>query len=150
MAASLNCCCRPRLPLGGGVQSISGSNQIDNGPRCFRLLLEDDQFLVLYLVGAQLLMLSAITLDSYSESYQPICAIKQLDANINWGASGAFYLNSFCRVWMLSAQFSEQTATCTRCRYSISLNSIINTANEGVTFIPGNNTGLSSAGAQYT
>jgi hypothetical protein len=27
MAASLNCCCRPRLPLGGGVQTISGSNQ---------------------------------------------------------------------------------------------------------------------------
>jgi hypothetical protein len=39
MAASLNCCCRPRLPLGGGVQTISGSNQIDNDPRCFKLSL---------------------------------------------------------------------------------------------------------------
>jgi hypothetical protein len=27
MAESLNCCCRPRLPFGGGVQTISGSNQ---------------------------------------------------------------------------------------------------------------------------
>jgi hypothetical protein len=39
MAASLNCCCRPRLPLGGGFQTISGSNQIDNDPRRFRLSL---------------------------------------------------------------------------------------------------------------
>ena len=36
------------------------------------------QFLVLYFVGAQLLMPQAITLDSYSESLQPICATKPL------------------------------------------------------------------------
>jgi hypothetical protein len=39
MAASLNCCCRPRLPLGGSVQTISGSNQIDNDLRRFKLSL---------------------------------------------------------------------------------------------------------------
>jgi hypothetical protein len=64
------------LPFGSGVQTISGSNQIDNDPRCFKLSLQDDQFLVLYFVGAQLLMSSAITLDSYSESLQTICATK--------------------------------------------------------------------------
>jgi len=36
--------------------------------------------LVLYFVGAQLLMPSAITLDSYSESHHPICATKPVDA----------------------------------------------------------------------
>jgi len=39
MAASLNCFCRPRLPFGGGVQTISGSNQIDNYLRYFKLSL---------------------------------------------------------------------------------------------------------------
>lgn len=39
IAASLKLCCRPRLPLGGGTQTISGSNQIDSDPRRFRLAL---------------------------------------------------------------------------------------------------------------
>jgi len=56
MAASLKLCCRPRLPLGGGTQRISGSNQIDSDPRCFNALLYDGQFFVLYFVGDQLLM----------------------------------------------------------------------------------------------
>jgi len=56
MVASLNSCCRPRLPVGGGVQVISGSNQIDSDPRCFSAVLYEGQFLVLYFVGAQLLM----------------------------------------------------------------------------------------------
>ena len=38
-AASLKRCCLPRLPLGGGTQTISGSNQIDSEPRRFRLSL---------------------------------------------------------------------------------------------------------------
>ena len=53
-AASLKFCCRPRLSLGGGTQSISGSNQIDSEPRRFKLSLYDDQFVVLYLIGDQL------------------------------------------------------------------------------------------------
>jgi hypothetical protein len=44
------------LPLGGGTQTISGSNQIDSEPRRFKLSLYDDQFVVLYFVGDQLLM----------------------------------------------------------------------------------------------
>ena len=56
IAASLNRCCRPRLPFGGGTQTISGSNQIDSDPRCFNAVLHEGQFPVLYFVGAQLLM----------------------------------------------------------------------------------------------
>ena len=56
IAASLNLCCRPRLPLGGGVQVISGSNQIDSDPRRFSAMVWFDQFVVLYFVGAQLLI----------------------------------------------------------------------------------------------
>ena len=55
-SASLKFCCRPRLPFGGGTQTISGSNQIDSEPRRFKLSLYDDQFVVLYFVGDQLLM----------------------------------------------------------------------------------------------
>ena len=47
------------LPLGGGTQTISGSNQMDSEPRRFKLSLYDDQFVVLYLVGDQLLMHSS-------------------------------------------------------------------------------------------
>ncbi len=32
MAELLNCCCRSRLPLGGGIQAIAGSKQFDNAP----------------------------------------------------------------------------------------------------------------------
>lgn len=56
MAASLNSCLHPRLPLGGGNQTISESNQTESNPRCFRHVLYEGQFLVLYFVGAQLLM----------------------------------------------------------------------------------------------
>jgi len=56
IAASLNLHWRPRLPVGGGAQVISGSNQIANDLRCLKLSLYDDQFVLLYLVGAQLLM----------------------------------------------------------------------------------------------
>src|SRR6056297_686271 len=35
IAASLYCGCRPRLPVGGGTQTMSGSNQIVREPRCF-------------------------------------------------------------------------------------------------------------------
>ena len=56
IAASLNCCCRPRLPVGGGVQTISGSNQIDSDPCCFSAVLYEGQFLVLQVAGVDLLM----------------------------------------------------------------------------------------------
>lgn len=56
IAASLNWDWRPRLPLGGGTQTISGSNQTESDPRCFNDVLYEGQFLVLYFVGAQLLM----------------------------------------------------------------------------------------------
>jgi hypothetical protein len=36
IAASLS---RPRVPLGGGTQTITGSNQINSDPRRFRLSL---------------------------------------------------------------------------------------------------------------
>jgi hypothetical protein len=39
IASSLKLCCRPRLQVGAGIQAISGSNQIDNDPRCFKLSL---------------------------------------------------------------------------------------------------------------
>ena len=56
MAASLDCCCRPRLPLGGGTQFILGSNQIESDPRRFSAVLYEGQFVVLYFVGVQLLI----------------------------------------------------------------------------------------------
>ena len=56
IAALLNWHRRPRLPAGGGVQIILGSNPMLRDPRCFSASLQDDQFVVLYLVGAQLLM----------------------------------------------------------------------------------------------
>ena len=59
IAASLNCCCRPRLPLGGGTRIIPGSNQIESDPRCFSAVLYEAQFAVLYFVGAQLFMPSS-------------------------------------------------------------------------------------------
>lgn len=72
-----------------------------------------------------------------------------LDANINWGASGAFFMNSFCLAWLQSATFTGATASCTGSRYNIGLNSILNTAGQGATFIPGNAVGLVGTGAQY-
>lgn len=57
IAEALKRCWRPRLPLVGSSQIISGSNQIDSDPRCFNAALYEGQFLVLYFVGAQLLML---------------------------------------------------------------------------------------------
>ncbi len=56
IAASLKQHWRPRFPVGGGAHSNSGSNQIDSDPRCFSAVLYEDQFLVLYFVGDQLLM----------------------------------------------------------------------------------------------
>jgi hypothetical protein len=44
IAASLNSCCRPRLPVGGGVQVISRSNKIESDPRCFSAVLYESQF----------------------------------------------------------------------------------------------------------
>jgi hypothetical protein len=42
--------------LGGGTQTISGSNQIYSELRRFKLSLYGDQFVVLYLVGDCLLI----------------------------------------------------------------------------------------------
>jgi hypothetical protein len=56
IAASLKLSCRPRLPVGGGRYVISGSNQIESDPRRFSASLQVDQFVVLYLVEAQLLI----------------------------------------------------------------------------------------------
>ncbi|AHD03264.1 hypothetical protein METH_17870 [Leisingera methylohalidivorans DSM 14336] len=39
IAAPLNFCWRPRLPLGGGSQPIFGSNQFERDPRCFSAVL---------------------------------------------------------------------------------------------------------------
>lgn len=44
---------RPRLSLGAGVQTISGSNQIASDPRRFNALLQADQFVVVYFVAVQ-------------------------------------------------------------------------------------------------
>ena len=59
MAASLYCCCRPRLPLGGGTQIIPRSNQIESDPRRFSAALYDGQFVVFYIFGVQLLIPSS-------------------------------------------------------------------------------------------
>ena len=56
IAASIKSFCRPRLPFGGGTKTISGLNQIDSEPRRFKLSLYDDQFVVVYFVGDQLLI----------------------------------------------------------------------------------------------
>jgi hypothetical protein len=37
IVASLNCCRQPRMAVGGGVQNIWGSNQVDSDPRRFKL-----------------------------------------------------------------------------------------------------------------
>jgi len=59
MAASLNCCFPPRLPLGGGTQIIPGSNQIESDPRRFSAVLYEGQLVVFYFVGVQLLIPSS-------------------------------------------------------------------------------------------
>ena len=59
IAASLNCYCRQRLPLGGDNQIIPGSRQIESKPRCFSAVLYEGQFMVLYFFGVQLLMPSS-------------------------------------------------------------------------------------------
>ena len=56
ISASLNLCCRPRLTPGGGIQSVSRSNQIESDPRCSYAVVYEGQFLVSYFAGAQLLM----------------------------------------------------------------------------------------------
>ncbi len=72
-----------------------------------------------------------------------------IDANINWGASGAFYMRSFCLAWLQAAQFSGQTASCVGRRYNVGLNSALNTAGQGASFIPGDGAGTVEAGGQY-
>ena len=57
-AASLNCRYRPRLALGGGHPIISGSEQMVSDARFCTAALYAEQFAVLYVVGAQLLMRS--------------------------------------------------------------------------------------------
>jgi len=47
------------LPVGGGVETISGSNQIDGDPRRLKQSLQAEQVVVWYFVGAQLLMTSS-------------------------------------------------------------------------------------------
>ncbi|EIE52487.1 hypothetical protein C357_03540 [Citreicella sp. 357] len=37
---------RPRLPVGGGIHTMPGSNQIVRGPQRFSALLQDRQFLI--------------------------------------------------------------------------------------------------------
>ena len=59
IAASLKSGYRPRLPVGGGPQITSGSNQTVSEPRRFNASLKADQFVFLYLVEFQLRMLSS-------------------------------------------------------------------------------------------
>lgn len=79
---------RSRLPLGGGVQTISGPNQTVSDPRCCSASLQDGRFMVLYFTGVQLLILPATMLDSRHESPAHICSTKpqayQTDSGTAW------------------------------------------------------------------
>lgn len=69
-----------------------------------------------------------------------------LDGGIDWGASGAFYLQSFCLTWLQSASF---VGTATGKRYVAAINSAINTNGEAVDFIPGDSAGSTATGSIY-
>jgi hypothetical protein len=51
------------LLVGGSVQTMSGSNQMDSDPRLFKLSMQTEQFVVLCFVGAQRLMTSSYHAD---------------------------------------------------------------------------------------
>lgn len=72
-----------------------------------------------------------------------------LDAGINWGASAAFYMQSFCLVWIQSAQFTGATLDTLGKRYSASINSVINTVGQTSDFIPGSIDGSLSHNSLY-
>lgn len=78
VAASLTCCRRPRSPVGGGVQTISGPNQIEGDPRDFSAVLHDGKFLVLNAAADQLLMRPSEQPGFIRRALKPIGAMKPL------------------------------------------------------------------------
>lgn len=72
-----------------------------------------------------------------------------LGSGIDWGSSGAFFLQGFCLAWLQSAQFAGDVTSATGKRYSISLNSVLNTANAGATFVPGASDGSVNDNSLY-
>ncbi|WP_371223644.1 DUF2793 domain-containing protein [Roseovarius sp. 2305UL8-3] len=72
-----------------------------------------------------------------------------LETGIDWGASGAFFMQGFCLAWLQSSQFNGDTGSAIGRRYSLSLSSALNTANAGVTFIPGSVAGTTLHNSTY-
>jgi DNA replication protein len=82
------------LPVGGACHDISGSNQIDSEPRCFSAVLYEGQFLVLYFVGDQLLMLASYHAGFTQGIPHLICATKPFVPLSKTGAELLFELIS--------------------------------------------------------
>lgn len=72
-----------------------------------------------------------------------------LASGIVWGASGAFYMHSFCLAWLQSAQFSGDTTGATGLRYKLGISSILNTSNAGANFVPGSAAGVTNTNSLY-
>jgi hypothetical protein len=88
------------------------------------------------------------TMYNYS-NLSPFGTNFELDANMDWGASGAFFMQSFCLAWLQASQFSGQAGSAVGRRYNISISSVLNTAGQTASFIPGTAAGVANSGAQY-
>ncbi|MEO1139577.1 MAG: DUF2793 domain-containing protein [Pseudomonadota bacterium] len=76
-------------------------------------------------------------------------ATLMLDAGINWATSGAFFVQGFCLVWLKQATFTGDTTGTLGKRFSVSINSAINTSGEADNFIPGSIDGTAVTGGLY-
>ena len=96
-------------------------------------------------IGSAVTSIATMYNYAYNSMYQTNFV---LEDNIDWGASGAFYCQSFCLVWLQGATFSQAAVPPVGRRYNASVNSVINTG-AAETFIPGSNAGSLSTGGQY-
>ncbi|WP_117296065.1 hypothetical protein [Rhodobacteraceae bacterium W635] len=96
-------------------------------------------------IGSAVTSIATMYNYAYNSMYQTNFV---LEDSIDWGASGAFYCQSFCLVWLQGATFSQAAVPPVGRRYNASVNSVINTG-AAETFIPGATAGWLSTGGQY-
>ncbi|MEO1493928.1 MAG: DUF2793 domain-containing protein [Pseudomonadota bacterium] len=72
-----------------------------------------------------------------------------LDTGIDWGASGAFFMQGYCLSWLQGAQFAGDPAGTAGKRYTLAISSALNTAGAGADFIPGTSAGTLNHNSTY-
>ena len=72
-----------------------------------------------------------------------------LDTGIDWGASGAFFMQSYSLTWLQNAQFAGDTASTTGRRYALAISSTLNTAGAATDFVPGTTAGTLNSNSLY-